>query len=340
MNTSEQVNQTNKVLAGFWIRLLADAIDMAVLWVIGFILGFFLETWFIKLGGNVTWIGLLISIAYFVPMQSTFGKGQSLGKRLLGIQVLDMKGQPLSLAKSFIRYLVIAFVGYSGIFTGVINLLLASSLIEFANLVTLYIGFFALAGCYFLLPIHPLKRGLHDLLADSLVVYQGRFNLNAIATLNDPKKTKKAFLIFGIIIALMVFVGIWSKITIKKNSALTNIQEIQKKLTSSGKFHVISINDFTNYQAKPLTLTSRSFTLQALVDGPFNQSKEDLKPLYDIAFQTVRDQLKDLSQYNNLRVGLGMGYDLGIRKKYIILYQDENAQIPGERKFTGSHINF
>src|SRR5215472_4420902 len=121
------------MVAGFWIRVLADIIDMAILWAFALALSFVMESWFLKLGEDGVWFGLLISIAYFVPMQSRFGNGQSLGKRSLRIQVLDMNGQPLSLAKSFLRYLVIAFVGYIAVFTGVVNLLAGSTSSVFAN---------------------------------------------------------------------------------------------------------------------------------------------------------------------------------------------------------------
>ena len=83
--TNDQTDTPPKMIAGFWIRAAADVLDMAILWVFAFVLSFVMEGWFFKLGENGVWFGLLISIAYFVPTQSTFGNGQSLGKRLLGV---------------------------------------------------------------------------------------------------------------------------------------------------------------------------------------------------------------------------------------------------------------
>jgi uncharacterized RDD family membrane protein YckC len=332
MTVSEQTNPSQKMVAGFWIRVLADVIDMALLWAFALVLSFVMESWFLKLGENGVWFGLLISIAYFVPLQSSLGNGQSLGKRLLRIQVLDMNGQPLSLAKSFLRYLVIALVAYIAVFTGVVNLVVGSTWSAFANSIMATLWFIALVGCYFLLPLHPLKRGLHDLVAGSVVVYRDRFNAAALAALDNPAKTRRAFAVVGTIIAVTIAVGIWGVMAISRNAAIANMKGIATKLESTGKFHSTSVvdNTFSNNSG-----TARSIIVQTHVDGPFDQSREDLKPLYDLAFLTIRDQVRDLSPYNNLRVGLRLGYNLGIRKRYTTLFQDENPSKPGERRDAG-----
>lgn len=281
-----------------------------------------------SMGENGVWFGLLVSIAYFVPTQSGFGNGQSLGKRLLGIQVLDMNGQPLSLAKSFLRYLIVAFVGYIGVFTGVVNLILGATSAIFVDSILGTLWLIALAGCYLLLPLHPLKRGLHDLVANSIVVYRNKFNATALNSLNSPAKTKKAFAIVGCLFAVMIVVGIWSFMAVTKHTAIAAMQEIQTKLESTGKFNATSVMDNTSSNESG---TIRSIIVQTYAGGPLTQNREDLKPLYDLAFQAIRDQIKDLSPYNNLRVGLRFGYNLGIRKRYTVLFQDENPSKPGER---------
>ncbi len=326
-----------KLVAGFWIRAVADTIDLAILWMFAFGLSLLFENWFVKLGERGVWLGLLVSIAYFVPSQSGFGKGQSLGKRFLGIQVLDMKGQPLSLVKSFLRYLIIAFVGYIGVFTGVVNLILSSSLNTLVDSIAGTMWLVALVGCYLLLPLHPLKRGLHDLLADSIVVYRDRFNATALASLDNPAKTKKALTTFVCVSVVIVVIGIWSFTAINKNTTIAAMLEIRDKLESTGKFSTTTVldNTFSNNSS-----STRSIVVQTFVGGSLNQKREDLKPLYDLAFQTIRDQIMDLSPYHNLRVGLRFGYNLGIRKRYTTLFQDENSSKPGDRKDAGSNSNF
>lgn len=335
----QEKSQTPKLIAGFWIRAAADIIDLAILWAFALALGLVLEPWFVKMGENGIWLGLLISMAYFVPTQSTFGNGQSLGKRILGIQVLDVNGQALTLTKSFLRYVIIAFVGYFGVFSGIVNLISGPTFYIFADSILEGAWFIAFVGCYLLLPLHPLKRGLHDLVANSIVVYRGQFNTAAIAKLDNPTKAKKAFAIIGAVFAVTVVIGIWSFVTITKNSAVNSgpLQELQNNLESTGKLSAISVTDKTSSNRSG---TTRSIIVHAYVAGPLNQTRKDLKPLYDLAFQTIRNQIKDLSPYNNLRVGLRFGYNIGIRKRYTILFQDENPSNPGERRDAGSSSNF
>jgi hypothetical protein len=233
--------------------------------------------------------------------------------------------------------LVIAFVAYTGIFTGLGNSIVGSSLTTSANLIMGTFWIAALLGCYLLLPLHPLKRGLHDLAAGSVVVYRGQFNATALAALENSAKTRKAYAIVGCICAVVIVAGVWGFTAIMKSSAIGSMQEIQAKLESTGRFHSTSVMDNTFRNSAG---TVRSIVVQTHVDGPLGQTKEELKPSYDIAFQTIRDQIKDLSQYQNLRVGLRLGYDLGIRKRYLTLFEDENPSKPGERRDAGSSSNF
>ncbi len=326
-----------KMLAGFWIRVFADLIDIAVLWAVAMLLGFVMESWFVKLGNSGVWLGLLISIAYFVPLQSGLGNGQSLGKRALGIQVLDINGRPLTLAKSFLRYLVIAYVGYFGVFTGVVNSMVGSSLSAVVGTIMGTIWFIASVGCYLLLPLHPLKRGIHDLVADSIVVYRDQFNATALASLNSPAKSRRALTILGVVSAVAIVIGLGRPTINTQNAHLLELQELAAKLESSGKFSATRVVD--NTFSGPGG-TTRTIVVQAYVGGPIDQTADDLKPRYDLAFQAIRDQIKDLSAYNNLRVGLRLGYDLGIRTRYITLFQDENPSKFGERREAGSNSHF
>ncbi len=332
-----QGNQVPKLLAGVWIRVAADIIDLAILWAFAFALSLGMESWFVMIGETGVWFGLMVSIAYFVPSQSGFGNGQSLGKWLLGIQVLDINGQLLTLKKSFLRYLTIAFVGYFGVFTGIANSIVGSALSTFVGSILNSLWFIALVGCYLLIPLHPLKRGLHDLIADSIVVYRDRYNAAALAELNNPAKTKRAFGIVGVVSAVIVVLGLWSIAAITEIFDMATMQDVQAKLESTGQFSGTRV---TSHFVSTKSGTTRAIIVHAFVGGPLDQTREDLKPLFDLAFQTVRDQIKDLSSYDNLRVGLRFGYFLGIRMRLMTLFQEENPSHPGGRKDAGSSSNF
>ncbi|MFC5741792.1 RDD family protein [Dyella tabacisoli] len=94
-------------LAGFWRRLGAFAIDCVLLGMVGSILGQLLFGQLARLGGYGTWLGFAIALAYFGICNSRINGGQTFGKKVLSVRVVDVHGQLLSLSRSLCRYTVL-----------------------------------------------------------------------------------------------------------------------------------------------------------------------------------------------------------------------------------------
>jgi uncharacterized RDD family membrane protein YckC len=92
--------------AGFWRRVAAFLVDGLVLGLVGYALGGVLYDAFVQLGPWGRCVGFVVALAYFVPQESGRGGGQSLGKRLLGIRVVDAQGRPLGPARGAARFAV------------------------------------------------------------------------------------------------------------------------------------------------------------------------------------------------------------------------------------------
>src|SRR5205823_10716532 len=75
--------------AGFWRRVGAFLIDTIILGIIGWILGFFFADAFMRMAGWERAIGFAVASLYFVPLNSRLGRGQTVGKRALGIRVVS-----------------------------------------------------------------------------------------------------------------------------------------------------------------------------------------------------------------------------------------------------------
>jgi uncharacterized RDD family membrane protein YckC len=100
--------------AGFWRRFAAALIDGLIFSVIGYILGRALGQDVITVdGGTLTYrltgapflIGEALQIAYFVYFEGS-AAGQTLGKRALGIRVIDFStGGPIGYGRAFIRWI-------------------------------------------------------------------------------------------------------------------------------------------------------------------------------------------------------------------------------------------
>ncbi len=108
----------NMQYAGGGARLLAAIIDNIILVLVGFVLGFVIGMVMGKSGQILsTILSLVISIYYWVFYQAS--SGQTLGKKAMGIKVVDMAGNKPSAMTFFLREIIgklvsaiILFIGY------------------------------------------------------------------------------------------------------------------------------------------------------------------------------------------------------------------------------------
>lgn len=144
--TSNDYDQASKdrvsfYYAGFWIRLVAFAIDMALVSSINGIIGRLMGTE-IELGMGITSASLIywLTVFLYFTLLTYFTNGQTLGKMILNIKVISLDGEKLGLfqvvsRETFGRYIQNKFM-------------------------ILY----AIVG------INPNKQSLIDMLADTAVV--------------------------------------------------------------------------------------------------------------------------------------------------------------------------
>ena len=152
--------------AGFWRRVAAFLVDGLVLGLIGYALGTLLYDTFVRLGPWGRCVGFVVALAYFVPQESGRGGGQSLGKRLLGIRVVDAQGRPLGPARSVVRF---AVFGVPYFLNGaVLPMDLATFAGGFPFAVLALGGMLALA--YLLVFNRRTRQSLHDLAVGAFVV--------------------------------------------------------------------------------------------------------------------------------------------------------------------------
>ena len=140
------------VYGGFWLRVVAAVIDSIVVYVAGFLIGFVVSflasfTMAIVTGHNAVFpamtVGLIIQILvnwlYFALMESS-ARGATLGKMAVGLKVVTGEGRRLTFANATGRFLA-----------------------KILSAAILCIGFLMVA-------FTDRKRGLHDMIASTLVV--------------------------------------------------------------------------------------------------------------------------------------------------------------------------
>jgi len=253
--------KVKKIVVGFWFRLLSDIIDALILGAFGFLIALPLKNVFYSMGENGLFLGLLITFLYTGFLQSHVGKGQSLAKKFLRIQVLSIDGSYLSLGKSFFRYSVIAMIFYNAwIWTALTSILPFLNNFIFQSFYTYFIIFLFL-GVAILMAFHPLKRGLHDLLANSFVIRKGLYDQGLVHSLTNRSKIKRAFIIWGGCCLVLIFFSFY--MLAKQDKMMSLIDEmtkIQQQIESETIFANVSIrhnyHTFTNSEGVTTNTTS------------------------------------------------------------------------------------
>ncbi|MGE7835825.1 RDD family protein [Viridibacillus arvi] len=143
---------------GFWIRFLATIIDGAVVMVATALIGVVLKVpkgvisemifgdeLYLSTYPLYSWILIIVGILYFVGLPATTWRG-TVGKKVLGIEIVDTNGDTISIFRSIIR-----------------------------NIARIFSGLLLCLG-YIIAAFHPQKRALHDLVANTYVVNVKRVN--------------------------------------------------------------------------------------------------------------------------------------------------------------------
>lgn len=97
------IDSLEKPISKFWIRILAMFLDSIILGVVGAVVGFLLFDTFAQMGVWARLVGFVIAFFYFGVLNSVVGNGQTFGKKIMKIRVVNRNGESISLGKSFLR---------------------------------------------------------------------------------------------------------------------------------------------------------------------------------------------------------------------------------------------
>lgn len=299
------MTKSSLIVVGFWRRFFADFLDALFLGIPGYGIGYLFRYTFSAMGLHAIWFGLVCGFLYYGLQHTRLAGGQTLGKRLLGIQVLRRDGEYLDFGKSFLRYLVVSFVFYNGIYGGLLNHLPPTAKMV-AGSVYFLIIIWAFFACFLMIPLHPLKRGLHDIAAGSVVVYKGKFDNEALDRLEDSAKTKRAviFLTVGsVILAGGCIIGLM-KFTSGRSNDMAKMTAIQRFLETD--------YDVTQVRANRFNGKAQSLAVVIYVPLAVFENKTEKERIRQEVFNKVNARFNDLDQFGDLRVVIASGFDIGI----------------------------
>lgn len=300
--------ENNLILSKFWTRIWALLLDTIALGIFGFILGIIFKDFFISLGENAKLIGCIISLLYFTILNSKLNNGQTLGKKIMNIQVTDIKGASISLKTSLIRALIITLPfglnGYQIPGTDTFSVLtIIQSIIVFI---------FGFGMIIFYIFNKETRQSVHDIIAKTYVVQNTRATQLSVM----PPLKKLPFYITGVFFAILLFFSIYNYNNTKFEKLISVYKNIIKQDQISGASVIMNMPPVVD----SLGTKHFSYTVSIKVNKDLNIMNNVEENINNPELkQTVETFINsDAYETDNdiLNVVVISGFDIGIYKKY------------------------
>jgi hypothetical protein len=236
---------------------------------------------------------------YFSLMDSRFGNGQSVGKRLLRLAVRGGGNQPIGIGRSMLRTLIwlvpLTLNGWA------LPLLRTPILAWFTGVILFGVGGAVLFTMVF---NRRTRQGLHDMCAGTYVVRVDGEPIEAL-----PIVARLQWIVAGVIVAVAavlvtggVFLGSVS------GTPPQQVITLQGALERDHRFFSASVFDRTTYEIGGNT--SRALRIEAWYKGVPSED-ERKRAMSDVA-KAALDQVDGVGQYDLMQISVTSAYDLGI----------------------------
>ena len=291
-------------VAGLRRRSIAFGIDAAILGLVGLVLVLLFSNAFSSLGPWGPLVGFCVAFPYFAIFDSTIGNGQTPGKRLRRVKVVDSNGGTIPFRKAAVRYVVI---GLPWFLNSIVFPARTAWFVSAAVWAVLAVGG---ASLYLVAFNRGSRQGIHDLAVGSFVaeadesgalriepmwrfhwVILGALLISGFVAqrlLNNPQLVEDARLVEGV-----------AGVQAAQGSSLTAFGKGQKKTTL-----VMNV-----YWSRPAA--NRTFWENLTTKGAEEES---------IAGQVAKlifEHDPTLKEYDSLKVVMIRGYDIGLAKSYV-----------------------
>jgi len=292
-----------KLISGFWRRVGALFIDVLILGLVGITLGLFLESTFVQIGVWGRLIGFTIALVYFGVMNSSVSSGQTIGKKVFGLRVVDSNNSPISLSKSAIRYFILAipfFLNGANFFNEAIlsYLMYPLSLIVFGGILSI---------SYLYVFNRITRQSLHDLAIGTYVV-----NSNA-----EKQSIGNVWNVHLIVVVMLLSIAAIAPIfttQLAQSESLKGVRIVQS---------VLSNNPNVNYARVSSGSLMFSSSNKGVRTTNYVSSQVFLKTnnVYDVDMARrlafiVLAKYPNALQKDTIQITLAYGYDIGIASKW------------------------
>jgi len=309
---NEAVSRQDVALGGYWRRFWVFMIDMFLLGVVGNIIGYTFQNRLIALGDWGRFIGWAIFLVYFLPLESAWGGGRSLGKRMCDLKVVGANNEPPSVLRNLARTMVLAALFFlngtsfaGGGSDGLTWWTIASS---FLFCLIVFGGIAAFA--YLWLFTRKSKQLLHDLASGTVVVRASSERAPIVATARIHKKFVIGILcVLGIILPLL---GLYAAKQIHVQNAFSKMVAAQKEIQKFSEIRSASVVEnrtHTVISTKSVAPDTISMNIVAILNQiPADPKQESVRLASKaIPFLKIADDMP-------VAVTVRWGYDLGLAR--------------------------
>ena len=280
-----------------------------LLGLVGMVPGIFLFDWLAHLGGSGRLIGFAVALAYFGVLNSSLGRGQTVGKRIMKIEVVDKFGRHIGIGRSFARYAVLGipfFLNGAPLPTD-----LLSSWVGYGVGV---IVFGSLGATIYLYAFNRRTRqSLHDLAVGTFVVRAD--------SIGEAPKTSiwRPHIVVSAALCLLPLVFVAFVPTIMTMSAFPDLLALQQKLQATGKVHSVSVYVGKNWSSIN-GASHETSSLQAT--AIWKQRPGDYQAAAGEIAAVMLANYPDVQKKDVVVVTVVYGYDIGIASAW----RKESAQ--------------
>ncbi|WP_394168425.1 RDD family protein [Saccharospirillum alexandrii] len=281
-------------LSSLYRRVGALVIDAAVLVSVGFMLGWVFESYFVELSVWARAIGFAIALLYFGILNSELNNGQTIGKRLLAIRVVNLHNESIKLDVSLLRSLILItpfFVQGSGLPGALLHSfwIYPVSLVLFGGLVS---------TAYLMVFNRRTRQGPHDWICKTFVA-----NVES-----DPQRPEPIWLGHSVTVGFVLVLSLALPAAVQQSNIAEPQPDLDRSAAQLLQLDIANHVQIARVDSRRDDVENRFTSAQVMLT---ENRVEDEDLAADIARQLLQGNDRIRTQ-GPLMINLTYGYDLGI----------------------------
>jgi len=310
----------NKLLAKPIERMIAFFLDWIILSFFGFI--------FLIISGKSTieyWpisrvAGFFIAWIYFGLQESKLTRGQTIGKKIIGIRTIEYNGTFLSYTKAFARSFLLIFP----FFFNQISIPGIANNYMIAIFIFLAVFLIGIGNIFLCFANKHSMQGLHDILLKTLVI-KGDWK----PEIGKFQASQKAVFIYSIIVIALITANVVSASKLLRDKTFIEMIRIQKnldKLPNVKMAYVEIIKPSENKNKKESLSSKIRYNIQIIWGKVLNKSNENDNEINHIKKAILKELPTNIDK-NNISISLINFFDIGFfnfRKVYTLQITKNN----------------